>query len=84
LHVYVKKATAGDLHKNLRSQKPRRKRHLCGRERRRQIPNRRPISERASHVEQCKHKQPIVTLVKHKSGYVALSKLKNSTADLAG
>ena len=35
----------------LRSQKPRRKRYLCGRDRRGQIPYRRPISERPSHIE---------------------------------
>lgn len=39
LHVYADKASGGDLHKNLRSQKPRRKRYLCGRDRRGQIPN---------------------------------------------
>ena len=39
LHVYPDKASGGDLHKNLRSQKPRRKRYLCGRDRRGQIPN---------------------------------------------
>jgi IS30 family transposase len=50
LHVYANKDAGGDLHKNLRSQKPRRKRHLCGRDRRGQIPNRRPISERPSHI----------------------------------
>jgi IS30 family transposase len=32
LHVYANKAAGGDLHKNLRNQKPRRKRHLCERE----------------------------------------------------
>lgn len=51
LHVYANKAAGGDLDKNLRSQKPRRKRYLCGRDRRGQIPNRRPISVRPSHIE---------------------------------
>ena len=51
LHVYANKAAGGDLHKNLRSQKPRRKRHLLGRDRRGQIPNRRPISQRPRHIE---------------------------------
>lgn len=32
-------------------QKPRRKRHLCGRDKRGQIPNRRTISERPRHIE---------------------------------
>jgi IS30 family transposase len=51
LHVYANKAAGGDLHKHLRIQKPRRKRHLSGRDRRGQIPNRRSISERPSHIE---------------------------------
>ena len=51
LHVYANKAAGGVLHAHLRSQKPRGKRHLCGRDRRGQIPNRRPISERPSHIE---------------------------------
>ena len=78
LHVYANKAAGGNLYKNLRSQKPRRKRYLCGRDRRGQIPNRRPISARASHIEDRKqvghwegdtvigaaHKEAIVTQVK--------------------
>ena len=51
LHVYANQAAGGDLHKNLRSQKPLRIRHLCARDRRGQIPNRRSISERPSHIE---------------------------------
>ncbi len=96
LHVYANKAAGGDLHKNLRSQKPHRKRHLCGRDRRGQIPNRRPISERPAHIEQRKqvghwegdtvigaaHKQAIVTLVERKSGFALLSKVSNKSADL--
>lgn len=98
LHVYADKAAGGNLHKNLRSQKPRRKRHLCGRDRRGQIPNRRPISERPSHIENRKqvghwegdtvigaaHKQAIVTLVERKSGFAVLAKVSNKTADLVG
>ena len=98
LHVYANKAAGGDLHKHLRSQKPRRKRRLCGRDRRGQIPNRRPISERPSHIEQRKqvghwegdtvigaaHKQAIVTLVERKSGYAVLAKVNHKTADLVG
>ena len=80
LLVYANKAAGGDLHTHLRSQKPRRKRHLCGRDRRGQIPNRRPISERPSHIENRKqmghwegdtvigvaHKQAIVILYEQK------------------
>jgi IS30 family transposase len=98
LHVYANKAAGGDLHKNLRSQKPWRKRHLCGRDRRGQIPNRRPISERPSHIEDRKqvgywegdtvigaaHKQAIVTLVERKSGFAVLAKVPNKTANLVG
>jgi IS30 family transposase len=98
LHVYADKAAGADLHKNLRSQKARRKRHLCGRDRHGQIPNRRPISERPSHIEDRKqaghwdndtvigaaHKQAIVTLVERKSGFAVLAKVSNKSADLVG
>lgn len=97
-HVYANKAAGGDLHKNLRSQKPRRKRHLCGRDRRGQIPNRRPISQRPAHIELRKqvghwegdtvigaaHKQAIVTLVERKSGYALLVKVSHKSAHLVG
>jgi IS30 family transposase len=96
LHVYADKARGGKLHKGLRSQKPRRKRYLCGRDRRGQIPNRRPISERPAHIEnrrQVGHwegdtvigagqSQAIVTLVERKSGYAKLSKVVHKSADL--
>ncbi|WP_218738917.1 IS30 family transposase, partial [Shewanella xiamenensis] len=98
LRVYADKAAGGKLHQNLRSQKPRRKRYLHGRDRRGQIPNRRPISERPGHIEERKqvghwegdtvigaaHKQAIVTLVERKSGYAVLAKVSNKTADLVG
>jgi IS30 family transposase len=51
LHVYANNSAGVDLQSYLRSQKPRRKRHLCGRYRRGQIPNRRPISERLIHID---------------------------------
>jgi IS30 family transposase len=96
LHVYADKAAGGNLHKNLRSQKPRRKRHLCGRDRRGHIPNRCPISERPAHIEARKqvghwegdtvigagHNQAVVTLVERKSGYAKIIKVANKTADL--
>ncbi len=98
LHVYANKAAGGALHKNLRSHKPRRKRHLCGRDRRGQIPNRRAISHRPAHIELRKqvghwegdavigaaHKQAIVTLVERKSGFAVLAKVTNKSADLVG
>jgi IS30 family transposase len=63
-----------------------------------QIPNRRPISERPSHIEDRKqvghwegdtvigaaHKQAIVTLVERKSGFALLAKVPNKSADLVG
>ena len=96
LHVYADKAAGGDLHQNLRSQKPRRKRYLQGHDRRGQIPNRRPISERPSHIEARRqvghwegdtvvgaaHQQAIVTLVERKSGYAILAKVSHKSADL--
>jgi IS30 family transposase len=98
LHVYANKAAGGDLFKNLRSQKLRRKRYLCGSERHGQIPNRPSISERPSHIEERKqeghweddnvigaaHKQAIVTLVERKSGFAVLAKVSNKSADLVG
>lgn len=95
-HVYADKASGGKLHKGLRSQKPRRKRHLCGRDRRGQIPQRRPIGERPAHIEGRKqvghwegdtvigarHSQAVVTVVERKSGYAKLRKVTNKTAEL--
>jgi IS30 family transposase len=80
------------------SQKSRRKRYLCGRDRRGQIPNRRPINEIPSHIEDRKqvgnweddtvigaaHKQVIVTLVDGKSGFAVKAKVLNKSADLVG
>jgi IS30 family transposase len=71
---------------------------VCGRDRRGQIPNRRPISERPSHIEGGKqvghwesdtvigaaHKQAIVTLVERKSGFAVLAEVPNKSADLVG
>jgi IS30 family transposase len=92
------KAAGGVLHAHLRSQKPRRKRHLCGRDRRGLILNRCPISERPSHIEDRKqvghwecdtvigaaHTQAIVTLVELKRGFAVLAKVSNKSADLVG
>jgi IS30 family transposase len=98
LHVYANKAADVDLHAHLRSQKPQRKRHLCELNRRGQIPNNLPISERPSHIEDRKqvghwegatvigaaHKQAIVTLVERKSGFALLAEVFNKKADLVG
>ena len=96
LHVYADKANGGKLWKNLRCQKQKRKRYAGGQDRRGQIPNRRPLSERPGHIEDRKqvghwegdtviganHKQAIVTVVERKSGYAVISKVENKTADL--
>jgi len=95
-HVYADKAAGGKLHQGLRSQKPRRKRHLCGRDRRGQIAHRRPITERPAHIQGRKqvghwegdtligagHSQAVVTLVERKSGYATLKKVTHKTAEL--
>ncbi len=97
-HVYADKAQGGKLWKNLRCQKQKRKRYASGRDRRGQIPNRRPLSERPAHIEERKqighwecdtviganHKQAIVTVVERKSGYAVIAKVSNKTADLVG
>jgi len=96
VHVYADKAKGGKLWKNLRCQKQKRKRYAGGQDRRGQIPNRRPLSERPAHVEDRKHvghwegdtviganhKQAIVTVVERKSGYAVIEKVANKTADL--
>ncbi len=97
-HVYADKSQGGKLWKNLRCQKQKRKRYAGGRDRRGQIPNRRPLSERPAHIEGRKqighwecdtviganHKQAIVTVVERKSGYAVIAKVSNKTADLVG
>ena len=97
-HVYADKAKGGRLWKNLRCQKQKRKRYASGRERRGQIPNRRPLSQRPAHIEGRKqvghwecdtviganHKHAIVTVVERKSGYAVIARVSNKTADLVG
>ena len=83
---------------NLRCQKRKRKRYVSGQDRRGQIPNRRPLSERPSFIDkrlqvghwECdtvigdSHKQAIVMVVERKSGYAVMAKVSNKTADLVG
>jgi len=94
--VYADKTQDGNLWKNLRCQKQKRKRYASGRDRRGQIPNRRPLSERLARVEGRKqvghwecdtviganHKQAIVTVVERKSEYAVMAKVSNKTVDL--
>lgn len=95
-HVYADKAKGGELWKNLRCQKQKRKRYASGHDRRGQISNKRPLSERPLHIDARKqvghrecdtvicanHKQAIVTVVERKSGYAVIAKVENKTAAL--
>lgn len=95
-HVYADKALGGDLWRNLRCQKKRRKRYGSGRDRRGQIIDRRGISDRPSHVEArlqvghwegdtlmgARHQHAIVSLVERKTGYAILTKVDRKTSDL--
>jgi IS30 family transposase len=96
LHAYLNKAAGCGLHKHLRS--PKYKRRLCVRDRRGQIPNRRPNSEGPSHTEDCMQvghwegdtvigavqKQANAILVERKSGFALLAKVVAKSADLVG
>ena len=95
-HVYADKAQGGTLWKHLRCQKQKRKRYASGRDRRGQIPNRRPLSERPLHIEARKqvghwecdtvigasHKGAVVTMVERKSGYAVMAKVEKKTSEL--
>jgi len=84
------------LWKNLRCQQQKRKRYASGRDRRDQVPNRRPLSERSAHIEGrqqvghwgcdiiigANHKQAIATVVERKCGYAVIAKVSNKTSDL--
>ena len=96
LRIYADQAHKGQLYKNLRCQKKRRKRYGKGHERRGQIVGRRSIEQRPAHIESrsqighweadtvigVNHKQAIVTLVERKSGYAVIAKVQNKTAKL--
>jgi transposase, IS30 family len=83
-HVYANKREGGDLCRNLRSQKPRRKRYASGQDRRGVIKNRVSIDERPEIVDQKmrigdwegdavigkNHRGGLVTLAERKSRYV--------------
>ena len=95
-HVYADKAQGSGLWENLRCQNQKRKRYAGGRDRRGQIPNRRPLSDRPLHIEarkqighwECdtvigaRHKGAVVTMVERKSGYVVIAKVSNKTSEL--
>jgi len=93
--IYADKREGGDLWRNLRCQKQRRKRYASGQNRRGQIPDRRPIAQRAASVEaRCRighwegdtligsgHKQAIVSLVERKSGFCLLAHVSRKTSE---
>ena len=95
-HFYANMAQGGILWKSLRCQKQKRKRYAGGRDRRGQIPNRRPLSERPLHIKDRKQighwecdtvigasqKGAVVTMVERKSGYAVLAKVSNKTSEL--
>ena len=95
-YVYADKAQGGTLWKHLRCQKQKRKRYASGRDRRGQVPNRRPLSERPLHIEarrqvghwECdtvigaSHKGAVVTMVERKSGYAVMAKVEKKTSEL--
>jgi IS30 family transposase len=98
LYIYSDKARGGTLWKNLRCQKQKRKLYAGGRDRREQIPNRRPLSERKAHIDKplqvghwecdtvigAAYHQAIITVVERKSGYAVMAKVSNKTSDLVG
>lgn len=95
--VYADKRTGGDLWRNLRCQKQRKKRY-GSLNRRGIIPNRRSIETRPAIVETrsrvgdwegdtligAQHRQAIVSLVERKSRYTLLAKVERKTAEAVG
>lgn len=92
-YIYRDKSAGGNLYRNLRCQKKRRKRY--GRNSKRgQIPNRRLIDERPAVVESRqrtgdweadtiigkRHRQAIVTFVERKTGYCLIERIKQKSA----
>jgi IS30 family transposase len=95
-HVYADKRDGGDIFRNLRSQKPRRKRYASGHERRGSIKNRVSIDERPEIVDQKmrigdwegdtvigkNHRGGLVTLAERKSRYVLAGHIRSKHADV--
>jgi IS30 family transposase len=88
------KLKAGRFGRTCAVRSKRKKRYAGGQDRRGQIPNRRPISERPLHIEARKqvghwecdtvigasHKGADVTMVERKSGYAEMAKVSNKTS----
>lgn len=93
--IYADKHQGGDLWRNLRCQKQRRKRYASGQQRRGHIPNRRPLADRPVSVETryrvghwegdtiigAGRKQALVSLVERKSGYCLLAHVTHKTSE---
>lgn len=92
--IYADKRAGGDLWRNLRCQKQRRKRYASGQQRRGHIPARRPLCERPAAIEGRRRvghwegdtiigvgrRQAIVSLVERKSGYCLLAHVAHKTS----
>jgi len=95
-YVYAGKVQGGVLWKNLCCQNQKRKRFAGGRDRKGQIHDRRPLSDRSWHIEtrrqvghwECdtvigaSHKAVVVTMIEHKSRYVVIAKAPNKISEL--
>jgi IS30 family transposase len=93
--IYADKRQGGELWRNLRCQKQRRKRYASGASRRGRIPDHRPISQRPPAVETrsrvghwegdtligAGRQQAIVSLVERKSGYCLLAHVPRKTSE---
>jgi IS30 family transposase len=93
-YIYADKREGGDLHRHLRSQKPRRKRYASGQERRGMIKNRICIEARPAIVDQKTrigdwegdtmigqhHQGGLVTLAERKSRYVLAGRIRSKHA----
>ena len=93
--IYADKRAGGELWRNLRCQKQRRKRYASGRSLRGQIPGRRPIAARPPAVESRRRvghwegdtligagqKQAIVSLTERKSGFCLLAHVPHKTSE---
>jgi len=96
-HIYTNKRAGGQLYRNLRCQKTRRKRY-GQRDRRGQLPERRSIDERPKIVDTKQrfgdweadtilgqnHQQAIVSLVERKSKLTRLGRVERNTAEAVG
>lgn len=95
-HIYSDKVFGGTLWQHLRCKKKRRKRYGSGRQRRGQIPNKTPISERPAVVDKKTrlgdwegdtiigkgHKGVIVTLAERSTQFVLIRKVPNKEAEV--